>query len=428
MALNTENLDFKYLMRNQSNINIEEKSDKVIEYDFKIVSFKIGNEFYGIDIMSVKEILKESKFTRVPNTLDFVIGVYNLRGDIIPVIDLAIMFNLKSKTSQTQKNSQMSIIVIKVENLLIGLVVEQILRVIPLRKSDIQPPSPLLGTINERYITGVAEVDEKLFVIFDTNEIFSAKEKGKKEVFQQSSDLTEDLFTYFCNQIEQLSDVHINEYNKLVFRKLFTDYANENKITEMTSITKEQSDSIIKKFYSKHTGELWKQPYVDQFSSVVLKALESIFSDEIRILIVGCGNGHEALSLYFMIDKYFEGCSIRMVAADINLSSVSNAAGFEISKGEIPSWINKDKYFMKLDNDTYKIKKEINNKIYFEFHDAKNISTYNREFDIVIARDLSLNLSEEAYRNFLNDVSNKIILNGILVIEIEEMKFEGRIH
>ena len=87
---------------------------------------------------------------------------------------------------------------LKIENFLIGVIVEEIYRVIPLRKQEIQPPSPLFGKINERFISGVANVDNKLCVIFDTDAIFSEKEISKKEVIQQqSSDLSEDfLFTF----------------------------------------------------------------------------------------------------------------------------------------------------------------------------------------------------------------------------------------
>ena len=148
--INTKNLDYKYLMENQRSLNKSLKTggfgkneSKIREYDFKIVSFKIGEEYYGIDIMVVKEILKAKKFTRIPNSLEFVIGVLNLRGEIIPVIDLGKMFHL-----ETSANSEIkSIIIIKIENLQNGLVDDKINHVIPLRRGDIQPPSPLLGTI-----------------------------------------------------------------------------------------------------------------------------------------------------------------------------------------------------------------------------------------------------------------------------------------
>ena len=179
--INANKIDFRYLMENQKSLNknMRDKvnSNKLLEYDFKIISFKIGQEYYGINILRVKEILKEKKFTRVPNALDFVVGVLNLRGEIMPVIDLAKMFHLPSISESIETKS---IIIIRVENLLIGLVVDQIQHVMPLRKDDIQPPSPLLGTINERYIEGVVELNDRLYVILDTEAIFRIKRRQKR--------------------------------------------------------------------------------------------------------------------------------------------------------------------------------------------------------------------------------------------------------
>jgi|GEM_PF-827013 len=423
MSINTEKLDYKDLMKSQdlNKLKTAVSDDKIIEYDYKIVSFVIGNEYYGIDIMCVKEILKENKFTLVPNTLKFVTGVYNLRGEIIPIIDLAVMFNLKKGIIDKKDKNLKSIIVIRVDNLLIGLIVDKIQRVIPLQKNDIQPPSPLLGTINERYIKGVAEIDNKLYVIFDTDEIFSAKEKIKRDVLPAVSELSEEFFLHFCNQIEELADIHINEFNKQKFLSLYGEYARSNKVTDLPVLNKEIATDIVSKFYSKDTGKLWIQPNVDHFTEAVFKELRKICTEEVRVLDIGCGHGHEAFSLFFIIDKYFNEIDIKMVAADMNLSSISNASGFEIGKNELPSWINKDKYFMKLDENNYKIKKEINNKIYFEFHDARNINSYNREFDIIVARDLSLDLTDELYKKFLDDISNKMISGGLLVIGDNEV-------
>ena len=113
------------------------------------------------------------------------------------------MFHLdNNKRKGYLRNEIRSIIVVKVESLLIGLVVDEIQSVISLREDDIQPPSPLLGSINEKYIKGVIKIEEKLCVIFDTDSIFIDKTKSKKEILPQVSDLSEEFFVYFCNQIE----------------------------------------------------------------------------------------------------------------------------------------------------------------------------------------------------------------------------------
>jgi len=414
-VINTENLDFKTLIQKQKELSSslkQKKENKILEYDFKMVTFKLGGEYYGIDIMYVKEILKAKKFTLVPNALEFVLGVFNLRGEIMPIIDLAKMFHIESQNQSELK----SIIIIKVDNLLIGLVVDEISHVVPLRKADIQPPSPLLGTINERYIEGVVELNDKLYVVLDTEAIFSDKEKSKRDILPQSSELTEELFSFFCNQLEELNVIHITEFNKKKFRELFEEYKKENNIIEMPNLSKENAENILKKFFSKHTYQLWQQPYIDYFLDAVIPKLNRICSDEVKALDIGCAFGHEAFSLYFLLVNNMKDAEVKFIAADINLIAVSNASTFEVAGNNIPSWINREKYFMKISDGNYKIKKEIADKIYFEFHNALNISTYNRIFDIVVARDISLYMTEEEYKKFLKDISSKIVSGGVLVV------------
>ena len=127
----TANLNYKDLMQRQQSsgrvVSIGNQANKKThEYDFKIVSFMLGQQFYAIDIMAVKEIINATRFTRIPNALDFVMGVLNIRGEIIPIINLAKMFHLDSDdTSGVERQ----IIVIKIDSLSIGLVVDKISQV-----------------------------------------------------------------------------------------------------------------------------------------------------------------------------------------------------------------------------------------------------------------------------------------------------------
>lgn len=421
-TLDTKNLDFQFLMEHQKTIskNLKMKNEKVFEYDFKIVSFKIGNENYGIDIMSVKEILKAKKFTRVPNAFDFVEGILNLRGDILPVINLAKMFHLNDNSANSELKS---IIIIKVETLLIGLVVDEIHHVVPLREIDLQPPSPLLGSINEKYIQGVINVETKLYVVLDTDAIFSDKEKAKKDVISNPLEVSEEIFLHFCNQIEEFSSIHINKYNRNEFRQNFSKYITGKDFKQLQNIDKETSNLILDQFISRNSDEFWDQTYSNLFTKHVISLLKQSFSDELRVLNLGCGAGYETLSIFFLLDKEFPETNISIVAADVDLVSITNASGFEIEKQKIPAWVNKDKYFMKISDNYYKIKKEINDKIYFEFHDVNNIKTFTKEFDLVIARDLSLYLSEVQYQNFIINLSKKISDNGIIIVgDNEQLK------
>lgn len=422
MELDLQKIHFKDVIEHQKEFKEKEIQKKVTDYDFKIVGFRLGEEYFGIDIMNIKEIKKilAKDITWVPNTLNFVKGVFNLRGEIISIIDLSVMFNLVESRS-FKKEDVLSLLVIKLGDLKLGLIVDEIERVFPLRKAEIQPPSPLLGSINERFIKGVVELNNKLYVIFDTDEIFSGKTTSKKEVLQHGPSISEDYFIHFCNQLEELNAIHINNFNKPAFKNFFIQYMEENNIKELPTLDKQTAKTTVDKFISKHTSMFWGKQYAERFKEMVRDELSKICADEVRILVLGCGMGYEAFSVYFIIDSIFEDIPIRMVAADSNLSAITKASGLECDISEIPDWIKVEKYFFNVRDSLYKIKKEINDNILFEFHDARNIATYAKKFDLIVARDFSLYFSNEEYENFIKDVADRLVENALLVIGDNEL-------
>ena len=415
-------MDFKYLMQNQQKINsslsIQERDNKqIIEYDSKIVSFRIGNQYYGIDIMMVKEILCEKKFTPIPNALDFVRGVFNLRGEIIPIIELAKLFHLNVEYEVPEEGE--SVIILKVGNLLIGVVVEEIMQVFPIRKDDIQPPSSLLGSINEEYISGIIDIEKRLYVILDTEAIFGDKEKAKKEILPQESDLAEEVLTYFVNQVEELAGVHIHSANRNKFRELYSNYVKENNVKDMPKVTKEEASKIVEEFYSENTECFWNETQSSLFKNIISSHLKKISPKEVKGMDIGCGNGYETFSLYFILKSIYS--DVQLIATDSNLAAISNASGIEVTGSEIPGWMEINKNFINTSGKQYKVKKEINDQIYFEFHDAKNLSADERKFHVIVARDLSLFMKESEYNLFIKDVAEHLVPGGLLIVGDSEV-------
>ena len=119
----------------------EEKKDKLTTIDFKMVAFSLAGKDYAIDIMKVKEIAKAGRFTYVPNTDPYVLGVYNLRGDIISIIDLRTFFNIDVPERTGKEIEKM--IIVGVGDQSYGVVIDAIDKVVGIQKSTIQPPHPL---------------------------------------------------------------------------------------------------------------------------------------------------------------------------------------------------------------------------------------------------------------------------------------------
>lgn len=159
--------------------NAEEERKVQETVDFKMVTFSLSGKDYAIDIMYVKEIAKAGQFTYVPNTLPFVVGVYNLRGEIIPILDMRIFFNIEAKNVVT--SGLQNLLILTVEEQTFGIIVDKIDKVVGIQKSTIQPPHPLFVDINIKYISGVVENNKRLYILLDIARIFS-KAKDEDEI------------------------------------------------------------------------------------------------------------------------------------------------------------------------------------------------------------------------------------------------------
>ncbi|AHF97312.1 MAG: chemotaxis protein CheW [Desulfurella sp.] len=138
------------------------------------VGFNLENETYGIDILNVSEIIKPINITFIPNTLDFVLGVINLRGKIIPIVDLNKKFFDKFKDI-TQDSR---IIVVSVEDNTVGFLVDRIKKIYHINNQNIENSPETVNENVQKYIKGVGKLDEALIILLDVNTIL--KEGGYK--------------------------------------------------------------------------------------------------------------------------------------------------------------------------------------------------------------------------------------------------------
>ncbi len=149
---------------------------------FQLVTFQLGDELYGVDIMDVKEIVKIQIVRPIPNAPFYVEGIINLRGEVIPIINLHKRFYLKKKTVQDDsldEEDEGGFIILDIEGNKIGIIIDRIQRVIPVNRGDIKPPPQMLSGIGTEYIQGVVRQDNNYLIVLDTRRLFSAKELQK---------------------------------------------------------------------------------------------------------------------------------------------------------------------------------------------------------------------------------------------------------
>jgi purine-binding chemotaxis protein CheW len=148
-----------------------------MEKDYQVVGFRIGNETYGVRIASVREIVRVPEITMVPNAPDVIEGVINLRGKIIPVMDLRKRFGGVA-IQQDKKNR---ILVVELENKLLGLIVSSASEVLKIPPSEIESPGSVFAEGESSYVTGVGKLKGRLIILLDIAKLLHQPEFKKFE-------------------------------------------------------------------------------------------------------------------------------------------------------------------------------------------------------------------------------------------------------
>jgi purine-binding chemotaxis protein CheW len=147
----------------------------------QLVTFQISDELYGVDIMDVKEIVRVQEVRSIPNAPGYVEGLFNLRGEIIPIISLHKRFHLKKAQLGEDEELLSGFIIIDIDGMKLGVIIDKVERVVSIEVQNIQPPPQMLTGIGAEYIQGVVNQETGYLIILDIRKLFSAKELRKIE-------------------------------------------------------------------------------------------------------------------------------------------------------------------------------------------------------------------------------------------------------
>ena len=159
----------------------EEKKEAM---ELQLVVFMIGNEEYGVEISEVQEINRMIEITRIPRAPKFVEGVINLRGKVIPVIDLRKRFGMDKK--EYDKNSR--IIVVEIDEKMVGMIVDAVTEVLRITSDNIEPPPPIVAGIGSEYLRGVGKLNDRMLILLDLAKVFTETEKEHLGELQDKKD------------------------------------------------------------------------------------------------------------------------------------------------------------------------------------------------------------------------------------------------
>ncbi len=143
--------------------------------EVQLVVFRLGKEEYSVSILQVQEIKRITDITRVPHTPDYIKGVINLRGSVLPVIDLKKRLNLPQQvlTEDTR------IIIVKVDELSVGMIVDAVSEVMTIDQENIDSPDVVAGSVAASYLSGVGKLDNRLLILLNLEEIIGVGQETK---------------------------------------------------------------------------------------------------------------------------------------------------------------------------------------------------------------------------------------------------------
>ena len=428
----------------QVNEKIQNANEAAAFIDFKMVTFSLAEKDYAIDIMHVKEIAKAGRFTYVPNTLPFVLGVYNLRGEIIPILDLRLFFNIDVSTDNEKK--MQNLLILTVEDQTFGLVVDKIDKVVGVQKSTIQPPHPLFGDINIKYISGVVESNNRLYVLLDVIKIFAAKESVEKEEkhagpenpvnpavnavnpVNNSQNMIYDSEKQQKVSVKQIQDEKVELDIKFIgeslanYKKFFVSDLNKDWVRHRYEEWKkargedksqlqgeEDANEFLKPFFSQFSGRWWSAAYAGS----IKKLLPDNAAKQIIVWNPGCGKGIETYCLACVLKDRYPTAKLRIYAQDVDLLNVSNAGLMTIPAELSNEWFGK--YLTMKANNEYTFNQEIKDSIMFEYHDCKNTNVLPM-VDVIFARDILSYLDVNAQNTILEDFLEKMKGNAVAIV------------
>ena len=148
-----------------------EINEKAVDQELQLVIFQLAQEEYGLPITKVREINRLVPITKLPQTPSFMEGIINLRGRIIPVIDLRKRFSLEI----SEHNDESRIIIVEVNGQTVGIIVDAVAEVVRLAASSVEPPPPAF-ILDAKYIQGVGKLEGRLLILLEIDQILTSQE------------------------------------------------------------------------------------------------------------------------------------------------------------------------------------------------------------------------------------------------------------
>jgi purine-binding chemotaxis protein CheW len=409
----------------QVNAELQEQKERADTVDYKMITFSLAGKDYGVDIMNVKEIAKADKFTYVPNAASFVKGVYNLRGDIIPIIDLRAFFHLPL---DRKEDGQENMLILRIEDRVYGTIVDKIDKVVGINSETIQPPHPIFGDINIKFISGVVEKQGDLYIILDVIRIFSQSKEEEKPraaivespgaggVYQPpqpvespaSRPVSDSAVSFVRESLAALRHFYVSLVNETWLAKRFAEWAATHSGIDIQLKNSSDADDFLAAFHSPATGSFWD----DDYAGIVRSILPDLPSNNIQVWNLGCGKGYETYSFACILKQRYPGGRVKIWANDNDIMAISQAPNLVFDLEELPEYCRP---FTVSGKNGYSFNQEIKDMAVFEYHDILNDNPLPA-LDFILVRDVLSFLPEQEQEKLIAAFAEKLKSRGMIVV------------
>jgi purine-binding chemotaxis protein CheW len=410
----------------QMNAELQEQKERGDTVDFKMVTFSLAGKDYGVDIMNVKEIAKADKFTYVPNAASFVRGVYNLRGDIIPIVDLRTFFHLPV---DRKADGIENMLILRIEDRVYGTIVDKIDKVVGINSETIQPPHPIFGDINIKFISGVVEKSGDLYIILDVVRIFTQSEEDKQKpriadssggdyyvppaalesapVQAAAPGVSDSDLVFIRESLSALRHFSATALNEAWLHRRFAEWSADHRGPDAQLRSADDADAFLAPFYSPCTGTFWD----DDYAAAVKDCLPDLSSNNIQVWNIGCGKGYETFSFACILKERYPDGHIKIWANDSDIMAISQAPNMVFDLEELPGYCQG---FVVKGKSGYSFNQAIKDSIVFEYHDILNDNPLP-DLDIILARDILSFLQPQDQERIAAGFSEKMKSRGMVI-------------
>jgi purine-binding chemotaxis protein CheW len=379
--------------------------------------------------MNVKEIAKADKFTYVPNAASFVRGVYNLRGDIIPIVDLRSFFHLPAEKHGGEVLENM--LILRIGDQVYGTIVDHIDKVVGINSDTIQPPHPIFGDINIKFISGVVEKAGQLYIILDVVRIFTHQDETKSraaipdappggyyappaQAEQQAGPapkaggLSGSSLDFIKESLFALKHFSASALNDDWLRRHFVDWTSTRAEDRVQLKDQNDADEFLQDFYSPGTGRFWD----DDYAQLVKSVLPELRSSAIQVWNPGCGKGYETFSFACIVKSRFPDRQLKIWANDSDIMAISSAPNMLFDLDDVPEYCRE---FMVKGPSGYSFNQVIRDSILFEYHDVLHNNLFP-DLDVVLCRDLLSFMARKDQDKLITEFSEKLKEGGIVFL------------